>query len=223
MESGGAGGWSGNVICWTLVKPHGAKKLLDGANDRGFLHESADSANPRHGAGRWPVARELPPKRHSSHHLENLSDSYQRWASLLLPSFFVVLFFSSSPESLLGGRVRGSVLKWRSIWSCPQRTLDLYPYIAWMNQQCISSSSSSSSSSEYIHINHTYTSAAANLSSLLLSSIKTIQSTHPFLHLLLPNSNMSMIGRLWGCFNPPTPPKSSDAIKFGVLGAAGIA
>ncbi|RFU71777.1 hypothetical protein TARUN_10485, partial [Trichoderma arundinaceum] len=34
---------------------------------------------------------------------------------------------------------------------------------------------------------------------------------------------MAMIGRLWGCFNPPTPPKSSDAIRFGVLGAAGIA
>ncbi|PON22686.1 hypothetical protein TGAM01_v208372 [Trichoderma gamsii] len=34
---------------------------------------------------------------------------------------------------------------------------------------------------------------------------------------------MSMIGRLWGCFNPPTPPKSSDAIRFGVLGAASIA
>ncbi|OTA03120.1 hypothetical protein A9Z42_0035420 [Trichoderma parareesei] len=34
---------------------------------------------------------------------------------------------------------------------------------------------------------------------------------------------MALVSRIWGCFNPPTPPKSSDAIRFGVLGAAGIA
>ncbi|KAL7938277.1 NAD(P)-binding protein [Trichoderma chlorosporum] len=34
---------------------------------------------------------------------------------------------------------------------------------------------------------------------------------------------MSLVSRIWGCFNPPTPAKSSDAIRFGVLGAAGIA
>ncbi|UKZ74120.1 hypothetical protein TrVFT333_001779 [Trichoderma virens FT-333] len=34
---------------------------------------------------------------------------------------------------------------------------------------------------------------------------------------------MALVSRIWQCFNPPTPPKSSDAIRFGVLGAAGIA
>lgn len=33
----------------------------------------------------------------------------------------------------------------------------------------------------------------------------------------------AMIGRIWGAFNPPTPPKSKDALKFGILGAASIA
>ncbi|KAI4105721.1 MAG: hypothetical protein LQ339_003283 [Xanthoria mediterranea] len=33
----------------------------------------------------------------------------------------------------------------------------------------------------------------------------------------------AMIGRIWGAFNPPTPPKSKDALKFGILGAANIA
>ncbi|KAK7981305.1 oxidoreductase [Apiospora saccharicola] len=32
-----------------------------------------------------------------------------------------------------------------------------------------------------------------------------------------------MISRLWSVFSPPTPPKSSGALKFGVLGAANIA
>ncbi|KAK4080545.1 hypothetical protein Trihar35433_1650 [Trichoderma harzianum] len=34
---------------------------------------------------------------------------------------------------------------------------------------------------------------------------------------------MGLISRIYGCFHPPTPPKSSDAIRFGVLGAADIA
>ncbi|KAL8853069.1 MAG: hypothetical protein Q9221_002099 [Calogaya cf. arnoldii] len=33
----------------------------------------------------------------------------------------------------------------------------------------------------------------------------------------------AMIGRIWGAFNPPTIPKSKDALKFGILGAANIA
>ncbi|PGH21388.1 hypothetical protein AJ80_03305 [Polytolypa hystricis UAMH7299] len=36
-------------------------------------------------------------------------------------------------------------------------------------------------------------------------------------------SLVSMVGRLWGAFDPPKSPKSSDALKFGVLGAANIA
>ncbi|OKL60888.1 hypothetical protein UA08_03869 [Talaromyces atroroseus] len=31
------------------------------------------------------------------------------------------------------------------------------------------------------------------------------------------------VGRIWSAFNPPTPPKRDDAIKFGILGAANIA
>ncbi|KAL7818704.1 NAD(P)-binding protein [Trichoderma aethiopicum] len=34
---------------------------------------------------------------------------------------------------------------------------------------------------------------------------------------------MALVSRIWGCFNPPTPPKSTDAIRFGILGAASIA
>ncbi|KAL6836234.1 NAD(P)-binding protein [Trichoderma sp. SZMC 28015] len=34
---------------------------------------------------------------------------------------------------------------------------------------------------------------------------------------------MGIISRIYGCFHPPTPPKSTDAIRFGVLGAADIA
>lgn len=63
--------------------------------------ESADPANPRLEAAHRPVAREQPPKRHSSHHLKNLSDPYQQWASFLL--FLLVLisfsfFFTRRPR-----------------------------------------------------------------------------------------------------------------------------
>ncbi|OPB38543.1 hypothetical protein A0O28_0016490 [Trichoderma guizhouense] len=34
---------------------------------------------------------------------------------------------------------------------------------------------------------------------------------------------MGIISRIYGCFHPPAPPKSTDAIRFGVLGAADIA
>lgn len=32
-----------------------------------------------------------------------------------------------------------------------------------------------------------------------------------------------MLTRLWQAFSPPTVKKRSDALKFGILGAAGIA
>jgi hypothetical protein len=43
-----------------------------------IAHESASPANPRLDAAQRPVAREQPPKRHSSHHLEHLSDPHQQ-------------------------------------------------------------------------------------------------------------------------------------------------
>ncbi|KAH7322434.1 hypothetical protein B0I35DRAFT_476387 [Stachybotrys elegans] len=33
----------------------------------------------------------------------------------------------------------------------------------------------------------------------------------------------ALLSRVWQVFNPPTPPKSADALKFGILGAANIA